>query len=362
MESKTQIIENQNRIFERMQKIGTAISWVNANNTHSGNLSVRDPVDPDLFYITASGSQGGHLIKQDIVPIHFSGVSWGDARGSTESTIHREILKIPGVNSVIHAHYMNSTFISFDTKDKQLFLRFSGTDSRKREEFIFYPVDLIGAYAIGGVRVGSYEQPVGSAEMEERIPQYLGENILTIVRGHGPFARGSSPEKAFQYLSVLENSSMLAIFLRRRGIDIGRIQQSIMDLGKDKFFPVNPGIPEINDSAKCEINDPSVVEDFRIRLNYNYRQSIGAFGTGSMSHKISSREMIFCPMSAVPENFEFPLSRTNISFQEDDSLDFPVLTTFFTTLPRPEPRSSRYGIRLSSMVSMSLRGITVNSP
>jgi ribulose-5-phosphate 4-epimerase/fuculose-1-phosphate aldolase len=321
MDSDKKTNDNKDRIFERMQKIGTAISLVNANNTHSGNLSMRDPVDPDVFYITASGSQGGHLIKQDIVPIHFSGVSWGDARGSTESTIHREILKIPGVNSVIHAHYMHSTFISFDTKDKQLFLRFLGTDSHAREEFLFYPVDLIGAYSIGGVKVGSYEQPVGSSEMEERIPQYLGQNNLTIVRGHGPFARGSSPENAFHYLSVLENSSKLAIVLRRRGVDIGRIQKSIIALGKDKFFPAKPAVPQISDSAMCEINDPSVLEDFRIRLNYNYRQSIGAFGTGSMSHKTSSKEMIFCPMSAVPESFEFPLYRTTIGFEKDDSLD-----------------------------------------
>jgi ribulose-5-phosphate 4-epimerase/fuculose-1-phosphate aldolase len=304
-----------------MKRIGTAISRVNANNTHSGNLSMRDPSDPDVFYITASGSQGGHLIKQDIVPINFSGVSWGDARGSTESTIHREILKIPGVNSVLHAHYMHSTFISFDTCDKQLFLRFLGTDNQQREEFLFHPVDLIGAFTIGGVKVGSYEQPVGSSEMEERIPRYLGQDILTIVRGHGPFARGASPENAFHYLSVLENSSKLAIFLRRRGIDIGRIQKSIIDLGNDKFFPVNPALSEISESPQCEISDPSVLADFRIRLNYNYRQSIGAYGTGSMSHKISSSEMIFCPMSAVPDNFEFPLYRSTISFKDDDSLD-----------------------------------------
>ena len=320
MQSTRKTTDKKHRIFERMQRIGKAISLVNANNTHSGNLSMRDPSDPDLFYITASGSQGGHLIKQDIVPIKFSGVSWGDARGSTESTIHREILKIPQVNSVIHAHYMHSTFISFDTRENQLFLRFTGIDSQQREEFLFYPVDLIGAYAIGGVKVGSYEQPVGSSEMEERIPKYLSKGILTIVRGHGPFARGASPENAFHYLSVLENSSKLAIFLRRRGIDIGRIQKSIIDLGKGSFFPVNPDIPPISESPECEISDPSVWEDFRIRLNYNYRQSIGAYGTGSMSHKISSREMIFCSTSAVPENFEFPLTRTSISFQKDDTL------------------------------------------
>ena len=63
---------NKERIFERMRKIGAAISSVNGNNTHSGNLSMRDPFDPDLFYITASGSQGGHLIKQDVVPVRFS--------------------------------------------------------------------------------------------------------------------------------------------------------------------------------------------------------------------------------------------------------------------------------------------------
>ena len=321
MEPNHMAADNQHRIFERMQKIGAAISFVNANNTHSGNLSVRDPSDPDLFYITASGSQGGSLIRQDIVPIKFSGVSWGDARGSTESTIHRRILKLPGVNSVIHAHYLNSTFISFDTKEKQLFLRFLGTDHQDREEFIFYPVDLIGAYSIGGVKVGSYEQPVGSSEMEERIPQYLGEDILTIVRGHGPFARGSSLENTFHYLSVLENSASLAIFLRRRGVNIGRIQKEIMEAGNDRFFPVNPDIAKISDSPDCEIRDPSVLEDFSARLNYNYRQSIGAFGTGSMSQKISSREMIFCSTSAVPENFEFPMYRAGIEFQDDDSLD-----------------------------------------
>jgi len=321
MGTTSKTTDKKNLIFERMHKIGRAISWVNANNTHSGNLSMRDPSDPDLFYITASGSQGGHLIRQDIVPIRFSGVSWGDARGSTESTIHRAILNIPGVNAVIHAHYMNSTFISFDTREKQLFLRFLGTDSQAREEFLFYPVDLLGAYCIGGVKVGSYEQPVGSSEMEERIPQYLSDDILTIVRGHGPFARASTPEMAFHYLSVLENSAILAIFLRRRGIDIGRIQKTIMELGKDKYFPISPALPEINESPPCEIDDPSVREDFRIRLNYNYRQSIGAYGTGSMSHKISSNEMIYCPMSAVPESFEFPLVRASLEFQVDDLLD-----------------------------------------
>ena len=152
---------NISTIYDRLRKVGAAISRINANNTHSGNLSMRDPLDNDLFYITASGSQCGALIPTDLVPIRFSGVSWGDARGSTESTIHRIILKIPGVNSVIHAHYLNSTFISFDSKEKQMFLCFLGYDSKGREEYLFHPVDLCGAYPIVGVEGGSYYQPGG---------------------------------------------------------------------------------------------------------------------------------------------------------------------------------------------------------
>jgi len=176
------------------------------------------------------------LIAQDIVPVRFSGVSWGDARSSTESTIHRLILKLPEANSVIHAHYLNSTFISFDTKEKQLFLRFRGTDDKGREEFSFHPLDLTGAYAVGEVMVASYDQPVGSVEMDERIPRYLETNRLTVVRGHGPFVRGDSLEDALFRLSVFESSAKLAIFLRRRGIDVVNIQKKNCPYWERKFF------------------------------------------------------------------------------------------------------------------------------
>ncbi len=311
-------------IYEKIRKVGAAIGRINANNTHSGNLSIRDPDDDDTLYITSSGAQCGHLVPQDLVPIKFSGVSWGDARVSTESTIHRKILILPGVKAVIHAHYQNSTFISYDTKEKQLFLQFIGTDSKGREEFLFHPVDLYGAYAIGGVKVGSYFQPVGSAEMEERIPQYLKDNKLTIVRGHGPFVRGSSLEDALYNLSVLDMSTKLSMFLRRRGVDVVEIHKEIINKGKDNFFPAKPHLLGDIKNFIHEVEDETVIEDFRTRLNYNYNNSIGAYGTGSMSQKISVKEMIFCPMSSVPEEFEFPLFRVTLTFQNNDTLDMKM--------------------------------------
>jgi ribulose-5-phosphate 4-epimerase/fuculose-1-phosphate aldolase len=310
--------------FTRLRRAGAAIERVNGNNTHSGNLSIRDPRNSDLFYVTATGCQCGALIERDIVPVKFSEVTWGDARGSTESTIHRKILMIPGVNAAIHAHNLDTTFLSFDTREHQLFLQFLGTDAKGREEYLFHPIDLFGAFAVGGVEIGSYFQPVGSAEMEERIPAYLRDKKLTVVRGHGPFVRGTSPEDALYSLSTLDHSARLALTLRRRGVDVVAIQKEIGRQGVEHFFPVRPHLRTDPEIPVCELNDATVVEDFRARLNYNYSLSIGAYATGSMSQKISATEMIFCPMSAAPEEFDFSLFRVSLGFAEDDSVDLRI--------------------------------------
>jgi len=311
-------------IYERFRRVGNAIGRVNANNTHSGNMSMRDPNDSDTFYITASGSQCGALIQRDIVPVRFSRVSWGDARGSTESTIHRRILSLPGARAALHAHALNSTFISFDTKDDGLFLCYSGLDQKGREEYLFHPVDLFGSFVIGSVNVAAYLQPVGSTEMDERIPVYLKNSKLTVVKGHGPFIKASSLEGALYHMNVFEHSAKLAIFLRRRGIDMVEIEGEIMKQGVEAFFQVNPHILDNRTSADCDISDPFIIEDFRLRLNYNFNNLIGAYGTGSMSQKISAKEMIYCPMSAAPEGFDFPLEKAPIDFKETDYLDLKI--------------------------------------
>jgi len=316
----------EKEIYERLRRAGAAIATVNGNNTHSGNLSMRDPANPDIFHITSSGSQCGALVPSDIVPIRFSGVSWGDARGSTESTIHRHLLRMPGVNSVVHAHYINTGTISFDSKEKQLFLQYLGHDDQGREEFLFQPVDLYGAWMVGGVTVGSYNQPVGSAEMEERIPLYLINDRVTIVRGHGPFVRAQSPEAALHLLSVLESSATLAISLRRRGIDLLSLQKEIAKRGRADLFPTHPelfygGVEADRGTGEDSIADPTIIADFKQRLSYNYQHQLCAYGAGSMSQRVSVDEMIYCPTGAVPDDFAIPLRRTELTPADSDSID-----------------------------------------
>ena len=143
------------RVYPLMRDTGRAIMLVRGNNTHSGNLALRDPADRDVFYITASGSQVGALIPSDIVPVRFSRVSWGDARASTESTIHRKILAIPGVEASIHAHFLSAISVSFDAKAAENYLLYEG-EVHGTEEFSFVPIDRTGAWILGKVSSWTY--------------------------------------------------------------------------------------------------------------------------------------------------------------------------------------------------------------
>lgn len=307
--------KNIANICSKFQKIGYAILRVNGNNTHSGNLSLIDPKDSSRFYITASGSQIGALIPRDIVPIRFDDVSWGDGRASTESNIHRKILSIPGVKACIHCHHIISTILSFDARESQLFLKYLGNNKQGSEEYIFQPVDIRGASILGEVKTGDYKQPVGSIEMENRIPQYLSEAPLTLVKGHGPFTRGVSLEECLRNLSTFESSATLALNLARRGVKLGPIQAKIMETVTNPIFS---GDKNSNISAVSNITDESTIEDFAYWLSYIYNTMIGAFNTGSMSRKVTADEMIFCPTSSVPRGIGFPLFRTSTKISDDD--------------------------------------------
>jgi ribulose-5-phosphate 4-epimerase/fuculose-1-phosphate aldolase len=307
-------------VYKTFKKVGHAILRINGNNTNSGNLSLKDPEDSSRFFVTASGSQIGALIPRDIVPVRFREVSWGDGRASTESNIHRKVLSIPGVNACIHSHHIASTVLTFDTAESRLFLKPADTQSRENGDLIFQPVDMHGASLLGKVKTGYYKQPVGSVEMEERIPKYLAEAPLTLVRGHGPFARGASLEECMRTLGIFENSAIIALNLARRGIPLSPIQDGLIDRGPESVFPSFPMDP-IDIAEGHKITDVATIEDFAHWLSYIYNTLIGAYNTGSMSRKVTAGEMIYCPTSSVPMGMDFRLYRSSTKINEDDPFE-----------------------------------------
>ncbi len=305
------------RIFQLMRKTGRAIMLSYGNNTHSGNIGMRDPVERDIFYVTSSGSQQGALIRSDIVPLRFSDVSWGDARASTESTIHRKILAIPGVEAAIHAHFLSAISVSFDSKERQSFLVYEGKRD-DTDEFSLVPIDLIGAGILGKVPSGTYLESVGSVEMERRIPQYLAENRATIVKGHGPFVRGESVEECLHLLSLVDASAKLLMTARFRGVDTSAIAKRILNEGADAVYPHRPKGFNPSEMGVYETRDQATIAAFKERAEFNFYQGISPYGTGSMSERITEGEMLYCPLASVPEGFDISIYRLHIEQGDDD--------------------------------------------
>ena len=316
------------QIFPLMRDTGRAIMLTHGNNTHSGNLALRDPCDRDVFHITASGSQVGALVPSDVVPVRFSRVSWGDGRASTESTIHRKILAIPGVEASIHAHYLSAISVSFDAKEAENFLLYDG-DVQGTEEFSFVPVDRTGAWVLGRVPSGTYREPVGSKEMEARIPRYLAESPATLVKGHGPFVRGGSLQECLHLLGVVDASAKLLQAARIRGADTTSLARRIREAGPAAFFPMPVRAFDAAAFGTYETRDEATIRSFRERALFNFVQGVCPYATGSMSEKITEHEMLYCPTASAPEGFEIAVRRLPIDALEGDDWELMFHKTLY---------------------------------
>jgi ribulose-5-phosphate 4-epimerase/fuculose-1-phosphate aldolase len=316
------------QVFPLMRDTGRAIMLTRGNNTHSGNLALRDPVDRDVFHITASGAQVGALVPSDVVPVRFSRVSWGDGRASTESTIHRKILAIPGAEASIHAHYLSAISVSFDAKEAENFLLYDG-DAQGAEEFSFVPIDRTGAWILGRVPSGTYREPVGSKEMEARIPRYLGDSRATLVKGHGPFVRGGSLGECLHLLGIVDASAMLLQAARFRGVDTTALARRIREAGPAALYPMRVRPFDAAAFGTYETRDEATIRAFRERAVFNFVQGVSPYATGSMSERITEHEMLYCPTASAPEGFEISIWRLAIDADEGDDWELMFHKTLY---------------------------------
>ena len=316
------------RFYPLMRDTGRAIMLTRGNNTHSGNLALRDPDDRDAFCITASGSQIGALVPSDVVPVRFSRVSWGDGRASTESTVHRRILAIPGAEASVHAHYLSAIAVTFDTREAESYLLYEG-EAHGTDEFSFVPIDATGAWLLGKVPSGTYHEPVGSKEMETRIPRYLAESRATLVKGHGPFVRGGSLQECLHVLGLVDSSAMLLMAARMRGVDTRALARRIRRAGASAIYPVKVRTFDAAAFGTYETNDEATIRAFRERALFNFVQGVCPYGTGSMSEKITEHEMLYCPTAAAPDGYEIAIRRLPIDAVEDDDWELMFHKTLY---------------------------------
>jgi len=154
-------------------------------SSHAGNMSVRAD---RTIHITRRGSMLGRLRREDMVDVDMKESDECVPAASSELAAHRAVYSSTQAHAVIHAHPPYATLLSM-----------------MREEIV--PIDFEGSYLFKAVPVIVAEKNMGSEEAAAAVSNALQDHDVVVVRGHGSFARGDTPEEAFMFTTSLEASS-----------------------------------------------------------------------------------------------------------------------------------------------------------
>ncbi len=189
------MIDEVQRLRSEMMHIGRIAFQSGLTDTHGGNISVRYN---DYILIKKSGSMMGFLAEDDFVTTTVKENPKLDKLASVELKVHRAIYQsLPSVSSVLHVHSPYTIAMSMI------------------EDGYIIPVDSEGKYVLGRVPVLSVPKTISSNEVAKTIPGLLEASRIVVVKSHGPFAVGSSPEEALKFTSILENSCKVKSILLR---------------------------------------------------------------------------------------------------------------------------------------------------
>jgi L-fuculose-phosphate aldolase len=183
-------------VYEQFARIGRDLWESGAVSSHGGNMSVREG---DRLFITRTGSMLGHLREDDVIETSLAGCGdAADSQCSVELVVHRAIYARTDARAIVHAHTAHTIARSFLGDG-------------------IVPVDSESLLRLQDAPVVSARESVGSAEAGELLARALTARRVAVLRGHGPFAKGSSLEDAFQAVSCLELSCRVLDILDATG-------------------------------------------------------------------------------------------------------------------------------------------------
>ena len=181
-------------MLEEFQRIGRDLFLSGITSSHGGNMSVRLG---DRIIITRRGSQLGQLGAEDLIE---TGLYEDDSQimlASSEVPVHRAIYLNTAALAIIHAHPRAAIALSL-----------------LEDEIV--PVDTEGSYLLHKVPVVSSEIASGP-QLAEIVSASLKQYKIIMVRGHGCFATGQLLEEAYQWVSCLDESSLVIYYVRTLG-------------------------------------------------------------------------------------------------------------------------------------------------
>lgn len=169
----------------------------------AGHLSVRDPIDPELFWVNAYGVPFELMTASDLVLVDAAGdVHAGSGVASPAAlTLHRAVYAArPDVQSAMHAHPVH-------TKAWSAFAR--RLDPINQEACIFY-----GCHEV----FDAYDGPFSDDQEAPKVAALLGDrNIAVVLRNHGLLTVGASVGAAAYRFMIFDRSVRVQMLAEASG-------------------------------------------------------------------------------------------------------------------------------------------------
>ncbi|MGD9153057.1 MAG: class II aldolase/adducin family protein [Gammaproteobacteria bacterium] len=177
---------------EKFEHIGKKLFLRGCNNSHSGNISVREG---NRIFISRTGSMLDEITEQDIIEVGLLPDEIKDKQASMELLNHRALyLANENINAIVHAHAPYAIVMA------------DGQQAIK-------PYDQEGGYYFERIPVINAQNTIASTEVAEKIKQYANTSHAVVIQKHGVFSWGKNLEEAYHFLTVVESASRVNYLL-----------------------------------------------------------------------------------------------------------------------------------------------------
>jgi len=297
-------------IFREFRSIGRASLAYDIQDSHSGNMAlrVRDEAGAEQIIITATGSQKGDLTPDQICFLSATDTDYGYYKASSETDIHQKILALPGVRASMHAHTKELAIATLDDAPKP---------AVPPPDFV--PVDPLGYHLLGDhVHVDWVAVPSGSPEMAAIIPKRLADHPVTVIQGHGSFARGRSLAETFFLVCVANNAGVVVRSARKLGVDVAALRARVQ-ADPAACFSYRPDGYALESAGRCDFpEEAEILDEFRKAGARIFESRLSPFHTGSMSVR-GVNELLFAPRASMPRDVGGPLVKEPLRAEAGDS-------------------------------------------
>ncbi|MDI3477255.1 MAG: L-ribulose-5-phosphate 4-epimerase [Thermoanaerobacterium sp.] len=174
---------------QRVYKMNMMLPKNNLVTMTSGNVSGRDP-ETNLVVIKPSGVLYDDMTPEDMVVVDLDGnVVEGKLKPSVDTATHLYVYKHRSdVNGIVHTHSPYAT--SFAALGRSI------------PVYLTAIADEFGC----AIPVGPYAK-IGGEEIGKAIVEYIGESPAILMKNHGVFTIGNSPEAALKAAVMVEDTA-----------------------------------------------------------------------------------------------------------------------------------------------------------